>query len=164
EWSLDAATGSVSGDPARLEQVVWNLLANAVKFTPPGGRVKVGLARVNSRARITVSDTGAGIRPEFLPFAFERFRQDDNSSSGAEGGLGLGLCSGRDLVERHGGTIHVESGGEDQGTTFAVELPVLEPDEERSAQQSGPAAEEGDAPPDNPAALNGVRVLVVEDH
>src|SRR5262249_35692044 len=109
-------------------------------------------------------DTGAGIRPEFLPFAFERFRQDDNSSSRAQGGLGLGLSIVRDLVERHGGTIHVESGGGGQRATLGVGPPGVGPGGGGSAPHSGPAAEEGDAPPDNPAALNGVRVLVVEDH
>ncbi len=164
DCSLDAATGAVSGDAARLEQVVWNLLANAVKFTPPGGRVKVGLGGVNSMARITVSDTGSGIRPEFLPFAFERFRQDDSSTTRAHGGLGLGLAIVRDLVERHGGTIRAESRGEDQGAAFAVELPLLEMDKERGAAERKPTDVKSDSPPRGSAALSGVHVLVVEDH
>ncbi len=164
EYSLDAAAGAISGDAARLEQVVWNLLANAVKFTPPGGRVEVELRRVGSRAQITVSDTGLGIRPEFLPFAFERFRQDGSLRTPAQGGLGLGLAIARDLVERHGGTIYAKSRGEDQGATFVVELPLLEHDPERSDAQSAPLAVKNDARPGASAALSGVRVLVVEDH
>ena len=162
DCSLDASIGTVAGDPVRLEQVVWNLLVNAVKFTPTAGRVKVRLARANSSARITVSDTGSGIRPEFLPFAFDRFRQGDSSSTRAHGGLGLGLSIVRDLVEMHGGTIRAESGGADQGATFAVELPLVQTDD-RGAGQRKPAAQSG-ALPSSSAALTGVRVLVVEDN
>jgi len=164
DCSLDAATGTVSGDAARLEQVILNLLTNAVKFTPPGGRVKVRLGRVNSTARITVSDTGSGIRPEFLPFAFDRFRQGDSSSTRVHGGLGLGLAIVRDLVEMHGGTVRAESRGEDQGATFVIDLPLLQMDEERRAAQQVPAVAKSDALPSRSAALSGVRVLVVEDH
>jgi len=164
DCSLDAATGAVSGDAARLEQVVWNLLANAVKFTPPGGQVKVELRPVGSRAQITVSDTGSGIRPEFLPFAFERFRQDGSLRTKAQGGLGLGLAIVRDLVERHGGTIRAKSRGEDQGATFVVELPLLEHEQEGSGESRAPMAVKNDPPPGASAALSGVRVLVVEDH
>jgi len=162
DCSLDPSMRPVSGDSVRLEQVVWNLLVNAVKFTPPAGRVKVRLARVNSSARITVSDTGSGIRPEFLPFAFDRFRQGDSSSTRAHGGLGLGLSIVRDLVEMHGGTIRAESRGADQGATFAVELPLLQTDDGGAAQRK-PAAQ-SDARPSSSAALTGVRVLVVEDN
>jgi PAS domain S-box-containing protein len=164
DCSLDASIGPVSGDAVRLEQVVWNLLSNAVKFTPPGGRVNVRLVRVNSNARITVSDTGSGIRPEFLPFAFDRFRQGDSSSTREHGGLGLGLAIVRDLVEMHGGTIRAASRGEDQGATFAVELPLLQTDDDRRAAQRKRATAKSEALPSCSAALSGVRVLVVEDN
>ena len=103
---------------ARLQQVVWNLLFNAVKFTPEGGRVEVRLERVGSHAKIKVSDTGKGISPEFLPYVFDRFRQADSTTVREHGGLGLGLAIVRHLVELHGGTISTESPGEGQGATF----------------------------------------------
>ncbi len=115
----------VSGDPDRLQQVMWNLLSNAVKFTPRGGRVQVRLQRVNSHIEVSVSDTGVGIRRDFLPHLFERFRQADSTTTRAHGGLGLGLAIARQIVELHGGTIHALSGGEGKGATFRVELPVM---------------------------------------
>src|SRR4028119_2390685 len=122
---LDPQAGPVSGDPDRLQQVVWNLLSNAIKFTPQDGRVQVRLERVNSHVEIVVSDTGKGIEPEFLPFVFERFRQSDGSMTRRHGGLGLGLAIVRQLVELHGGTVSVESEGEGHGATFTVTLPLL---------------------------------------
>ena len=110
--------------PGRLQQVVWNLLTNAVKFTPRTGRIQVLLERVNSHAEISVSDTGQGIAPQFLPFVFDRFRQEDSSTTRRHGGLGLGLAIVRTLVELHGGTVRVLSPGENQGATFVVELPL----------------------------------------
>jgi PAS domain S-box-containing protein len=121
---LDPKTGSVTGDPDRLQQVVWNLLTNSVKFTAKGGRVQVSLQRMASHAEITVSDTGSGISPEFLPFVFDRFRQADASSTRAHGGLGLGLSIARHLTELHGGTVSAYSPGEDQGSTFVIRLPL----------------------------------------
>jgi signal transduction histidine kinase len=121
---LDLKAGSVTGDPDRLQQVVWNLLTNSVKFTPKGGRVQVSLQRVTSHAEIIVSDTGSGISPEFLPFVFDRFRQADASSTRAHGGLGLGLSIVRHLTELHGGTVSAYSPGEDQGSTFVIRLPL----------------------------------------
>jgi PAS domain S-box-containing protein len=118
------SNGFVSGDPARLQQVLWNLLSNAVKFTPKGGRVQVRLQRVNSSVEISVSDTGRGISEDFLPFVFERFKQSDNSTTRRFGGLGLGMAITRHIVELHGGTIRAESAGEDLGATFTVSLPV----------------------------------------
>ncbi len=112
---LDPRVGPVSGDPDRLQQVVWNLLSNAVKFTPKNGRVQVRLERVNSHVELVVSDTGVGISPAFLPQVFERFRQADAGSTRKTGGLGLGLAIVRHLVEMHGGTVTAESAGEDQG-------------------------------------------------
>lgn len=115
EALLDAAAGPISGDPSRLQQVVWNLLSNAIKFTPKGGKVQVLLERINSHIEISVADTGAGIRPEMLPHLFDRFRQGDASTTREYGGLGLGLSIVKSLVELHGGTVMVSSAGEEQG-------------------------------------------------
>jgi signal transduction histidine kinase len=120
-----ADTGEVSGDPNRLQQVIWNLLSNAVKFTPNGGRVTVQLARVNGQVEINVTDNGAGIAPDFLPHVFERFRQGDSTTTRQHGGLGLGLAIVRHLVELHGGTVTAESAGLGMGATFRLRLPVL---------------------------------------
>ena len=114
----------VTGDAARLQQVIWNLLSNAIKFTPEGGRVEVRLEQQDNAVRLTVSDTGRGINPEFLPFVFDRFRQADSSSSRRKGGLGLGLALVRHLVEMHGGTVVADSRGEGQGTSFTISLPL----------------------------------------
>jgi signal transduction histidine kinase len=124
ETDLPSEIGPITGDPTRLEQVIWNLLSNAVKFTPQGGRVEVRLERIAPNIRITVSDTGKGISPDFLPYVFERFRQADASSAKRQGGLGLGLALVKYLVELHGGTVEVASAGEGQGATFKVMLPV----------------------------------------
>ena len=121
---LDRPVEMAAGDPDRLQQVVSNLLSNAVKFTPEGGSVEVWLKREGATARITVRDSGRGISPAFLPHVFERFRQGEEGPGRRQGGLGLGLAIARHLVERHGGTIRVESLGEDQGTTFTVSLPL----------------------------------------
>jgi signal transduction histidine kinase len=112
---MDTGAVSVSGDPVRLQQVVWNLLSNAVKFTAKGGRVQIRLERINSSVEIAISDNGAGITQEFLPYVFDRFRQADQRSTRQHGGLGLGLAITRHLVELHGGTVRVESPGEGQG-------------------------------------------------
>ncbi|HEV3469913.1 MAG TPA: ATP-binding protein [Pyrinomonadaceae bacterium] len=120
-----AGVGAVSGDADRLRQVVWNLLSNAIKFTPSGGRVEVRLESAGGQVEVAVSDTGAGIGAEFLPYVFDRFRQADGSTTRAHGGLGLGLAIVRHLVELHGGTVSAESGGEGQGATFTVRLPAL---------------------------------------
>ncbi len=125
ESVLEPDIGSVLGDADRLQQVIWNLLANAIKFTPEGGRVEVRLEQSLNYVQITVADTGAGINPDFLPYIFERFRQADNTSMRSHGGLGLGLAIVRHLVELHGGTIRAESEGEGQGTTFTMQFPLL---------------------------------------
>jgi len=117
---------SVVGDAARLQQVMWNLLSNAVKFTPPGGAVRIDVARCDRRAEIRVADSGIGIAPEFLPFVFDKFRQADASSTRRHGGLGLGLAIVRHLVELHGGQIEAQSAGTDRGAAFVVRLPLLE--------------------------------------
>ena len=132
---LDSGVGLVRGDPNRLQQILWNLLSNALKFTPVGGRVQVILERVNSHVELVVEDTGIGIAPEFLPFVFERFRQADAAMTRRHGGLGIGLSIVKTLVELHGGSVRVKSAGENQGASFAIALPVShvnEQDVERS--------------------------------
>jgi signal transduction histidine kinase/ActR/RegA family two-component response regulator len=145
-----------SADPARVQQIVWNLLANAVKFTPEGGRVSVRLEAWRGRAVLEVEDSGIGIAPEFLPQVFETFSQADGTPSRTHGGLGLGLAISRELVQLHGGTIQAASGGPGRGATFRVELPVS-----REAR----AVRVDDAPRPEPARslLDGARVLVVDD-
>ena len=122
--TLDARAGRLRGDPGRLQQVFWNLLTNAVKFTPSGGHIDVVLERVNSHVEVSVEDSGAGIKPEFLAFVFDRFRQADSSTTRRHGGLGLGLSIVKHLVELHGGSVRVKSAGEGQGATFVVALPI----------------------------------------
>jgi len=160
---LDPAASPVSGDPDRLQQIVWNLVSNAVKFTPKGGTIQVRLERVNSHVELTVSDTGIGISSDFLPHIFERFRQGDPTTTRLHGGLGLGLAIVRQLVELHGGTIHAASGGKDRGTTFRVRLPVMivhqTPVEERRVSSAGTTPEFRAALP----RLDGLHVLAVDD-
>ncbi|MEN3333583.1 MAG: hypothetical protein V7641_2948 [Blastocatellia bacterium] len=166
--ALDPQAGPVSGDPHRLQQVVWNLLSNAIKFTPAGGRVEIRLERNDSQVEIKVTDTGQGINAEFLPHVFDRFRQADSTSSRRHGGLGLGLAIVRHLVEMHGGTAQAFSDGEDQGATFVVQLPLLAlrqsslKSTERAAT-SATAAADGDANQGSATKLKGIRVLVVDD-
>jgi PAS domain S-box-containing protein len=156
-------SGHLIGDPSRLQQVVWNLLSNAAKFTPPGGEIRVRFEASAAEARLTISDTGQGISAEFLPYVFDRFRQAESASNRTHGGLGLGLSIVRHLVEMHGGAVQAHSDGEGQGTTFTVSLPlatapaVLEGDG-RAADEPAPA---GDA--DCPPELAGIRVLIVDD-
>jgi CheY-like chemotaxis protein len=147
----------VTGDSKRLRQIVWNLLTNAIKFTPDEGRVTVTLTRVNSNIEITVADTGRGIAPEFLPFVFERFRQADSSITRRYGGLGIGLALVKQLVELHAGMVKAESPGPNRGATFRVSLPV-------AASPHGPeVATPTSASADALADLGGVRVLAVDD-
>ena len=158
---LASPGGPVSGDPDRLQQIVWNLLSNAVKFTPKGGRVQVQLQRVDSQVAISVSDTGEGIGPELLPHVFERFRQGDSSSSRPHGGLGLGLALVRSLVELHGGTVLADSPGEGRGATFEVKLPLILADPGRAAAAAAFRVEPGSTGAG--LSLAGVRILVVDD-
>jgi len=152
----------VQGDPARLQQVVWNLLANAVKFSPRGGRVLLRLARADGQAIISVRDEGEGIAPEFLPHIFEPFRQADGTSTRAYGGLGLGLAIVHDVVELHRGTIEVESKGKGQGATFTVKLPLVgAPSEAARGVARQPALPREEFRPG--PSLQGVRVLLVDD-
>jgi signal transduction histidine kinase len=147
----------ISGDPARLQQVLWNLLANAIKFTPKGGRVSVVLKRVNSHVEIVVSDNGEGISPEFLPYVFDRFRQQDPSQTRRHGGLGLGLSIVRNLVELHGGSVRVESEGRGKGSAFTVALPLTLLRQSDSVRVH-PSASQHDGWSVN-VPLNGVRCL-----
>ena len=158
ERSLPGPLPPVAGDPGRLQQVVGNLLANAVKFTPEGGQVEVRLARSGSTAHVTITDTGSGISPEFLPFIFERFRQADTTSTRKQKGLGLGLAIARQIVELHGGTIEASSAGEGRGSTFTVKLPLLV----STSPVVLPAAR-GEERPGRTPALDGITVLVVDD-
>ena len=162
---LDPQAGPVSGDPDRLQQIVWNLISNAVKFTPKNGRIQVRLERVNSQVEIVVNDTGQGIAPDFLPHVFEPFRQKDSSTSRAHGGLGLGLSIVRQLVELHGGTISAASSGDGAGSTFTVSLPiaVLHSQTFEEPERVHPRAEEKAVPFDCPPQLAGLRVLIVDD-
>ena len=121
---LDPDAGPVSGDPSRLQQVMWNLLSNAVKFTPEGGFVQVRLQRVNSHLEISVTDNGQGIAPELLPYVFQRFRQAEGASAERHGGLGLGMAITKEIVELHGGSIRAQSDGKGTGATFVVTLPA----------------------------------------
>ncbi|MBD2386586.1 hybrid sensor histidine kinase/response regulator [Cylindrospermum sp. FACHB-282] len=164
ECRFDSAVGVVMGDAKRLQQVVWNLLANAVKFTPKGGKVVVQLERIDSGVQIRVSDNGGGISAEFLPHVFERFRQADSSTTRSHGGLGLGLAIVRHLVELHGGTVSVESPGIGQGATFIVNLPMkaVAVEESSTAKQIAPTAS-GEVTKNRLSILEGVRVLVVDD-
>jgi PAS domain S-box-containing protein len=161
---LDSSIGLVRGDPNRLQQVLWNLLTNAVKFTPNGGRIQVVLERVNSHVEIMVEDTGIGIRAEFLPYVFDRFRQGDPTTTRRYGGLGLGLSIVKNLVELHGGIVRVKSPGEGQGCTFIVILPVSHVRSEDTARGQQPAIAGGDPlEAIELPRLAGVRVLVVDD-
>jgi len=153
---LPTEIGQITGDPARLQQIVWNLLSNAIKFTPQGGRVEARLERVDPHIRITVRDTGKGISPDFLPYVFDRFHQSDTSSVRRHGGLGLGLALAKYLVELHGGTIEADSSGEGQGAIFKVTLPVRAVATPIGEGDGAPAAKSS-------GELAGVRALVVDD-
>lgn len=149
----------VWGDPARLQQVVWNMLTNALKFTPPGGEVRVTARVVDDRAVVAVADTGLGIDPSFLPYVFDQFRQAEGASVRAQGGLGLGLSIARHLVALHGGALRAESDGLGRGATFTMEVPLDAECDTREPRESG----ERLSVPSQVESLHGARVLVVED-
>lgn len=151
--NLDATLPPVMGDAGRLQQVIWNLLTNAIKFTPAEGQITLTFSRADRLAQIQIIDSGQGINPEFLPYVFDRFRQEDSSITRQFGGLGLGLSLCRQLVEAHGGTIQAESAGIGQGATFTVQLPLMPETAPRKF-----LAREVVKP-----SLQGVRVLIVED-
>jgi PAS domain S-box-containing protein len=161
---IDPLNALVSGDPNRLQQVFWNLLSNAVKFTPKGGRVQVLLERVDSHVEISITDTGEGISPEFLPYLFARFQQADPSTTRRHGGLGLGLAIVKHLVELHGGSVRAKSGGTGKGATFIVSLPltVLHP-QEGQWEGEHPKSKSRDLPPLPTISLDQVSVLVIDD-
>ncbi len=162
EKVIDRLVGSISGDPARLQQVLWNLLTNAIKFTPKGGKVRVFAEVMQSHVEISVADTGEGISPDFLPHLFERFSQADGSAKRKHRGLGIGLSIVKNLVEMHGGAVRANSRGKGQGATFIVRLPRQAPksseDEENPSHTRMLLSVEGERP-----NLRGIKVLVVED-
>ncbi len=161
EIKLDKEAGPVSGDPDRLQQVVWNLLSNAVKFTPEGGHVNVSLKGSNSNVEVVVSDNGNGIPAEFLPHVFDRFRQADGSKTRRHGGLGLGLAIVHNLVELHGGDVQVHSEGEGKGATFIINLPCVgfltQPPVSQSQMDASRISDDGTR------ELSGTRILAVDD-
>ncbi len=169
ETVIDPRSGSVRGDSSRLQQIVWNLLSNAIKFTQRGGSVKLSVRRGDSNVQIVVEDNGQGIRPEFLPHVFERFRQQDASTTRAQGGLGLGLSIAKHLVELHGGTITAHSDGDGQGAVFTVELPATASTSTEAAETREypplrkPTPEASVEPVASPRRLDGLGVLVVDD-
>jgi signal transduction histidine kinase/ActR/RegA family two-component response regulator len=162
---LDVESGWMTGDPNRLQQVFWNLISNAVKFTPKGGRVQVELKKVDSHLEVSVTDNGEGIDPAFLPHVFDRFRQADATTSRAHGGLGLGLAIVRQLVELHGGTISVHSAGRNRGSTFVVSLPmtVEQASREPKVERRHPAATAEPTMSYHPTPMAGVKVVIVDD-
>jgi PAS domain S-box-containing protein len=161
EWKSDLPDKRFTGDPDRLQQIVWNLLSNAIKFTPKGGEVEIATSQIDSHIEICVSDTGQGISPAFLPHVFDRFRQADGTSTRRHGGLGLGLAIVRHLVELHGGTVHVESPGEGKGSTFTVRLPVRAVQVASRIDETAAPAPSVTLTDDQPLA--GLSVLAVDD-
>jgi signal transduction histidine kinase/ActR/RegA family two-component response regulator len=159
---LDPGTGPISGDPHRLQQVVWNLLSNAIKFTPRGGKVDVVLERVNSHLEISIADSGIGIQSKFLPHIFERFRQADTSTTRTYGGLGLGLSIVKSIIELHGGTVAASSAGDGLGTTFTLSLPLTSVLRKSDVGLRHPEGSDSAAAFDHPD-LSGIKVVVVDD-
>jgi len=160
---LDPLASPVRGDPARLQQCFWNLLSNAIKFTPKGGRVQVALERVDSHVEVSVTDNGQGIKPEFLPHVFERFRQADASTTRRHGGLGLGLSIVKNLVELHGGHVRAMSEGEGRGSTFCIELPMMVMYAREHGRREHPRSYAPMAPTIDHPELSGIKVLAVDD-
>ena len=161
---FDPGAAPISGDADRLQQIIWNLLTNAVKFTPKGGRVNLKVQRLDSYVEVSVSDTGAGISKEFLPYVFDRFRQADASTTRPQGGLGLGLSIVRQLVELHGGSVRATSEGDGQGSTFFVTLPVIGViTAQDNAEAVDPTLSDEIVSLEGLPSLAGLKVLVVED-
>jgi signal transduction histidine kinase len=161
ETAIDRQAGLIGGDPGRIQQILWNVLSNAIKFTPRGGRVRVALTRVETHVEVIVSDTGQGIKADFLPYLFDRFRQADASSTRQHRGMGLGLSIVKNLVEMHGGSVSAASLGEGLGATISIKLPLI-------AREAG--GDYATVPPAAPPALaegapelTGLRLLIVDD-
>lgn len=152
--SISTDIGLITGDPTRLQQVMWNLLSNAVKFTPRHGKIHVSLTSAESNVVITVRDNGKGIDPSFLPYVFERFRQEDSTTTRRFGGLGLGLAITKNIIEAHGGSIQASSEGKGKGATFTVILPLT------TLRSHSPQEDLGE---DLRDILNGLHILVVDD-
>jgi PAS domain S-box-containing protein len=163
QMMLDPAAGPISGDADRLQQIVWNLLTNAVKFTPKGGKIQVKVQRIDSHVEIVVSDSGVGISKEFLPYVFDRFRQADASITRTHGGLGLGLSIVHQLVDLHGGSVAVQSEGEGKGATFTITLPFVGVISQKEAESIHPTQSEEILSFDGLPSLQGLKVLVVDD-
>ena len=161
ETFIDSSLRLISGDPDRLQQVIWNVLSNAAKFTPPGGKVEIAVGQNNAHVEIKVKDTGPGIDPTFLPHVFERFRQADGSTTRTHGGLGLGLAIVRHLVELHGGTIAVENRNDGTGAVFTLRLPL--PSGELRTESLTTAASIFKETQPEPPGLQGLRILIVDD-
>ena len=161
ETLIDASLRMVSGDADRLQQVVWNILANAAKFTPNGGRVEISVSQTATHIQMRVKDSGPGIDPAFLPYVFERFRQADGSTTRTHGGLGLGLAIVRHLVELHGGTIGVENREDGPGTSFTIRLPM--PSGELPAEMLAGANASFREAQSEQASLEGLQILIVDD-
>jgi signal transduction histidine kinase len=159
--AIDPDAGEIWGDPARLQQVLWNLLSNAIKFTPDDGSIDIRLRRVDSHVELTITDTGQGIKAEFLPYLFDRFRQADASTTRQHRGMGLGLSIVKNLVEMHGGSVAASSAGENQGSTFVVRLPLASESQLRVIGLSVREAPGGE--PDIEPDFHGLRLLVVDD-
>ncbi|HUE80854.1 MAG TPA: CHASE domain-containing protein [Pyrinomonadaceae bacterium] len=159
ECDFEDRPNVISGDGNRLQQVIWNLLSNAIKFTPTGGRVKVSLKQVNAYVEIMVADTGQGIGPDFLPYVFDRFRQEDSTTTRRHGGLGLGLAIARHLVEIHGGMIQAHSDGDGKGATFTVRLPLVG----IASQVEELKVDEEDQMEASLVLLNDLHILLVDD-
>ncbi|HET7221117.1 MAG TPA: ATP-binding protein, partial [Vicinamibacterales bacterium] len=159
--AIDPLAGAVSGDPARLQQILWNLLSNAIKFTPAGGDVDVRLERAGGQVAVTIRDTGQGIKADFLPYIFDRFRQADASTTRLHRGMGLGLAIVKNLAEMHGGSVSAASDGDGQGATFVVTLPSAHT--EVSGDRLSAAAAASNAARDLAPQLTGLRLLVVDD-
>jgi len=161
---MDSGVVTVPGDPTRLQQVIWNLLTNAIKYTPRGGRVQVRMERVGSNLQIVVADSGQGIPQEFLPYVFDRFRQVDQSTSRHHGGLGLGLALVRHLVELHGGSVAAASPGPDQGSTFTIVLPVVPIYQvDQAGARVHPTAQNLLPSAEYTARLDALKILIVDD-
>jgi CheY-like chemotaxis protein/two-component sensor histidine kinase len=164
ETMLDPVASSIWGDADRVQQIVWNLLTNAVKFTPQGGRIQVQLQPIDSQVKIVVTDSGVGISKEFLPYVFDRFRQADASTTRKHGGLGLGLSIVRQLVDLHGGSVSVHSEGEGKGATFSILLPVVGViNNENEAEYVHPTPADAIISFEGLPSLQGLKVLVVDD-